>query len=81
MGRPRATLTDFDTYPHKYVRPQVLATYIDIPLRTIYYHIQKGALSAVKVGGVLRIPIQIARAYVGESKERTQPTISTHSAQ
>ena len=64
MGRPRTPLVDLKTYPHKYVRPQQLAIYADVPIRTIYYHIKKGALRAVKVGGLLRIQVQIAQEYL-----------------
>lgn len=64
MARPRTPLTDIKTYPGKYVRPQQLAVYVDIPLRTIYHHINKGALRAVKIGKTLRIPIDEARSYV-----------------
>ena len=65
MGRPRTPLTDLRTYPNKYVRPQQLAEYVDVPIRTIYYHINKGALRAVRIGKRLRIPIRNARQYVG----------------
>lgn len=64
MGRPRAVLTDLEKYPHKFLRPQQLSVYADLPIRTIYYHIQKGALHAVKIGGSLRIPISVAREYL-----------------
>ena len=64
MARPRTPLKDLETYPHKYVRLQQLSVYADVPIRTIYHHISKGALRAVKIGGRLRIPIQTARAYV-----------------
>lgn len=81
MGRPRTPLVDLDTYPHKYVRPQMLADFVDIPIRTIYYHIQKGALSAKTIGGVLRIPIESVWAYVGYSRTQTQQPVSTRSNQ
>ena len=67
MGRPRTPLTDIRTYSAKYVRPQQLAVYADVPIRTIYYHIQKGALHAVRIGCRLRIPTQIAKQYLGLS--------------
>lgn len=69
MARPRTPLIDLRTYPHKYVRLQALSTYVDVPIRTIYYHIQKGALHAVKIGGSLRVPIQTAREYAGLTPE------------
>lgn len=65
MGRPRTPLTDLRTYPCKYIRPQDLSKYVDVPIRTIYHHITKGALHAVKIGKTLRIPIEDARVYVG----------------
>ena len=69
MARPRTPLTDLSTFPHKYVRPQQLAFYANVPVRTIYHHISKGALRAVKIVGSLRIPIDVARAYVGIPSE------------
>lgn len=63
-GRPRIPLTDLNKFPLKYVRLQALSEYCDIPLRTIYYHVDIGALHAVKIGGVLRVPIDDAKAYV-----------------
>lgn len=67
MGRRRTPLIDLATHPHKYVRPRDLAVYCVVSLRTIYHHIDKGALHAVRIGGVLRIPIESARAYAGVS--------------
>ncbi len=67
IGRPRTPLTDLATYPCQYVRPQQLAVYTDQSIRTIYHHIEKGALRAVKIGKSLRIPTKVARQYVGLS--------------
>lgn len=63
MGRPASILTDLQTFQNKYVRPKQLAMYVDVSIRTIYHHIDKGALRAVKIGGILRIPIADARRY------------------
>ena len=55
------------TYRKKYVTPAQLAAYVAITRRTIYHHIDKGALRVVHIGGVLRIKTVDARRYAGES--------------
>lgn len=54
---------DLDTYAKPYVRLQDLAGLLGISPRTVYHHIEKGTLKAVKIGGLLRIPIAEARKY------------------
>lgn len=54
------------TYPRKFVRPLQLARYTGIPIRTIYWHIEKGALPAVRRGGCVLIRVEIARTYAAE---------------
>lgn len=66
-GRPRTpAIPDLATYPKKFVSPQQLADYCGVSRRTIYHHIEKGALPTRRIGGVLRIHISIAREYVQE---------------
>lgn len=60
-------IDDLATYPRKFVTPMQLADYVAVSRRTIYHHIEKGALRAVKIGGMVRIPIKDARAYALES--------------
>lgn len=68
MSRPRTSLiADLATYRRKFVTPIQLAAYVGVTRRTIYHHIEKGALRAVKRGGALRIPIRDARDYALES--------------
>lgn len=69
MGRPRTatgTIDTLATHPGKFVSPRQLAEYLNVDPRTIYYHIDKGALRARRIGGVLRIPIAEARSYACE---------------
>lgn len=63
-------ITDLSTFSGKYVTPMQLAVYVGVTRRTIYHHIEKGALRAVPLGDsqrVLRIPIAEARRYAGEA--------------
>lgn len=60
-------IDDLSTYQRKFVTPIQLAAYVGVSRRTIYHHIEKGALHAVKRGGALRIPIAVAREYALES--------------
>ena len=59
----------FDLARHEaaYVTVQELAQYLCVHERTLYHHIEKGALVCVRLGGpgssVLRIPISEARRY------------------
>lgn len=63
-GRPRLEeIVDLRTYPRRFVRPLQLHRYTGIPLRTLYHHIEKGALPSVKRGGICVITIEAARAY------------------
>lgn len=66
--RPIPPIEDLRTYPKRYVTPAQLALYVNITRRTIYTHMGKGALPYVKIGGVIRIRIEDAREYAGESK-------------
>lgn len=50
----------------KFVRPLQLSRYTGISIRTIYHHIQKGALPAQRRGGVVVIRIEQARQYAAE---------------
>jgi len=67
-GRPRTpTVADLATYPGKFVSPMQLAVYFGVSRRTIYHHIDKGALAVVRRHGVLRVTIDEARRYCGLS--------------
>lgn len=69
----RATkpITDLSTYRGTYISPIQLANYVGVTRRTIYTHIEKGALRARKIGkgvrAAVRIHIRDARVYCGES--------------
>jgi len=62
-------ITDLATHPKPHVSIDALAEYLEISPRTVYHHIERGKLQAVKVGGVLRIPLDEARRYAsGETR-------------
>lgn len=67
-GRPTTppVTDDLAHYPRKFIAPGQLARYLNVSRRTIYHHIEKGALSVRKIGGVVRIPIDEARRYAQE---------------
>lgn len=56
------TIQSLDSHPKKYVSPEELAEYFGVPRRTIYHWVDKGALPAKKVCGLLRITVVSARA-------------------
>lgn len=60
------TIENLATHPKAFVSPEELAAYLDVPRGTVYHWIDKGALAARKIGGLLRIPTETARAF--ESK-------------
>jgi excisionase family DNA binding protein len=63
-GRPATrAIPDLRTYRKRFVTPIQLAEYVGVTRRTIYTHIEKGALPAKKIGGVIRIPTSAAREY------------------
>lgn len=62
--RAHEPIKDLQTYPKKYVSPMQLAEYIGVTRRTIYHHIEKGALGAVRRMGVVRIHVAEARRYL-----------------
>lgn len=66
MPRLHRAIASLATHPTKFIRPLQLACYTGIPIRTIYHHIEKGALSATRRGGLLVIRIEIAREYAAE---------------
>lgn len=65
--RPTTPIADLATYRGKYISPLQLALYIGVTRRTVYNWIDKGALKSKKIGGVVRIPIRIAREFCGEN--------------
>lgn len=67
------TITDLNTHPKPFVTVAELIDYTEIPRRTMYHHIEKGALAAVKIGGCYKVPIAEARRYVKGEK----PTSAT----
>ena len=60
-------IRDLATWPYPVVRPRQLAEYLGISRRTIDHHIEKGALPALRRGGIRVIRLADARAYAGES--------------
>ena len=62
--RPTKPIHDLNAYPKKYLSPMQLANYIGVTRRTIYHHIEKGALRAVHRLGVVRIHVDEARRYL-----------------
>ncbi len=56
------TIQSLESHPKKYVSPWELAEYFEVPRRTIYHWIDKGALDAKKVCGLIRIPVKSALA-------------------
>lgn len=57
------TIHNLDTHPTKYVTPEELAEHLHVNRRVVYHWIDKGALDARKFGGLIRIPIDAARAF------------------
>lgn len=66
MRPPLPVIASLKTHAKKFVRPLQLARYTGIPIRTIYHHIEKGALPAQRRGGVVVIRIEQARLYAAE---------------
>jgi len=67
MPRRIPPIVDLRTHPTKFVRPTALGRYLGIARRTIYNHIDKGALKTVKRGGILVVRIADAREYAAEA--------------
>lgn len=66
-GRPATEpICDLRTCQRKLISPMQLAEYIGVTRRTIYHHIDKGALRAVRRHGIVRIRIEEARRYAAE---------------
>lgn len=66
-GRPPLPeIASLRTYKPRFVRPLQLARYTGIPIRTIYNHIDKGALRVKRRGGIVVITIEAAREYAAE---------------
>ena len=63
MRHRHEKIENIHTYPKRYVSLLQLAEYLDMERRTIYYHVEKGALRVVRRVGVLRVPIDEARRY------------------
>lgn len=52
------------TFPQKELfRPDEVAKYYDVSVRTVYFWIRTGQLEAVKVGRLLRIPLQKIKKF------------------
>jgi excisionase family DNA binding protein len=66
--RPTEPIKNLKTYPKKHVTPIELATYVGVPRRTIYHHIEKGALPFKKRGGAIIIRKSDALAYADEDE-------------
>lgn len=67
-GRPTTppVIDDLVHYPHKFIAPIQLARYLNLSRRTVYHHLEKGALRGRKIRGSIRIPIAEARRYASE---------------
>lgn len=70
LGRPRTAEIDLATWRKAFVSPIQLAAYVGVTRRTIYHHIEKGALAARRIGGVVRIRTAEARRYAGVEATR-----------
>ena len=60
-------IQDLKSYPKKFLAPVQLAVHMGISRRTIYHHIEKGALPIHHVGGLIRIRKHDALVYAGEA--------------
>lgn len=58
---------DLHTEARAFVTIQEAADYLNVPERTLRYHVFKGALKAHRVGTLIRIPVVELRAYIGLS--------------
>lgn len=59
-----AEILNLETHQAQFVTVQELAEYWGVSTKTIYRHIDKGALKALQLPeGALRIPIAEARSY------------------
>ena len=63
MSARVVAIDDLATWTQSYVRPRQLAECTGIPLRTIYHHIEQGALPSRKIGGLCLIRLRDARVY------------------
>jgi excisionase family DNA binding protein len=71
-------IIDLRTHPERHVSVKQLADYFSVSEKTIYGHIDKGALQVIYIGRAVRIPIENARAYgnprkPGEAVGRRMP--------
>jgi excisionase family DNA binding protein len=57
------TIRDLARHPVRHITVQEYADYLHVPARNIYHWIDKGALHAVKLEGIIRIPIAEARKF------------------
>ena len=64
-GRPPTPSIDLATTRQPYVTLYQLAAYLGCARRTLYYHIEKGALPVVQRRGLIRVRLQDARIYAG----------------
>lgn len=66
MPRRIVQIPDLKTYTKRFVTPRQLSDYVGVPRRTVYHHIDKGALPVHRIGGAVMIRIVDARKYAGE---------------
>lgn len=69
MPAPHPPVDDLATR-HKPVSLIQLAGYVGVTRRTLYTHVEKGALKVVKRGGVIRVTAAEARRYAGICEPR-----------
>lgn len=57
------TIDNLATHPKRFVTPKEYAEYLGLHWRTIYGYVARGQLRAIRVGSVIKIPIEEARRF------------------
>lgn len=65
MRQRHEKVEDLTTYTGPNLTLLQLAEAIDVPRRTLYYHVEIGALKVVRRGGVIRVLTSEALRYAG----------------
>ena len=64
------------TVPHNLITVKETAEYLNIPLPTVYYLVQRGQLPAVQIGGRWRVKKDLLdREVLRKEEEGTQPSV------
>ena len=69
---------DLRTTARPFISPLALAEYLDVSRRTIYFHIERGEIPAIRVGRQLRIPVEDARKFAGLPPSMPRPVPILH---